>query len=232
MLCGLRRQAMAQFRVFISAVSSEFELARDALAADLQSFDDVTVKVQRSFRHDRTAETLLHKLRNYIEQCHAVICLVGARSGAGFPTAVEAAPFLGDLPPGVTEASYTQWEFFFALHFSKVPIVYVAKDAFRRSRRNPAIGDQSQLRALAIVLAFQRNTGHAHPRRDAAIANYRGLLALMGKRAAEIAAELATLPGEAGLELGRMPQRTAGYRVLAKPWHPRPTGCKERPRSG
>ena len=41
-------------------------------------------------------------------------------------------------------------------------------------------------RALAIFLAFQRDTGHAHPHRDAAIANYRGLLAAMGKTEAEI----------------------------------------------
>lgn len=141
---------MAQFRVFLSAVSSEFEAARDALATDLQSFDDVTVAVQRSFRHDHKAGTLLHKLRNYIEHCDGVICLAGTRSGAGFPTAVEAAPFLGDLPPGFTEASYTQWEFFFALHFGKVPVVYVAKDAFRRSRRNPAAGDRPDLQAAFL----------------------------------------------------------------------------------
>ena len=71
---------MAQFRVFLSAVSSEFGAARDALATDLQSFGDVTVAVQRSFRHDRNAGTLLHKLRNYIEHCDAVICLVGSRA--------------------------------------------------------------------------------------------------------------------------------------------------------
>ncbi len=33
------------------------------------------------------------------------------------------------------------------------------------------------LRALEIFLAFQRGTGHAHPHRDPATANYRGLLA-------------------------------------------------------
>jgi hypothetical protein len=36
---------MAGFRVFLSAVSSEFAGARDALANDLQGHDDVTVKV-------------------------------------------------------------------------------------------------------------------------------------------------------------------------------------------
>ena len=57
-------------------------------------------------------------------------------------------------------------------------------------------------RALAIVLAFQRNTGHAHPHRDVAIANYSGLLALVGKNEAEIDVELAALHHDAGLEPG------------------------------
>ena len=73
---------MAGFRVFLSAVTSEFGPARDALADDLQGHDDVTVRVQRSFRDDPGADTLLHKLRNYIAGCDVVVCLIGARSGA------------------------------------------------------------------------------------------------------------------------------------------------------
>jgi hypothetical protein len=170
--------AMTQFRVFLSAVSSEFESARDALANDLQSFDDVIVKVQRSFRHDHTAGTLLHKLRNYIEYCDAVICLVGSRSGAGFPTAVEASPFLGDLPPGVTEASYTQWEFFFARRFGRQMQVYFAKDTFRRSRRNPAAGDRPELQAAFVAhiesLGLQRTlVGDRHEFRAEALKDLR-----------------------------------------------------------
>ncbi len=57
-------------------------------------------------------------------------------------------------------------------------------------------------RALAIFLAFQRDTGHAHPYRDAAIGNYAALLAVMGKSEAEIAAALAALEREAGLDPG------------------------------
>ena len=55
-------------------------------------------------------------------------------------------------------------------------------------------------RMLAIFLAFQRDTGHAHPHRDAAIANYTGLLAAMGKTEAEIHASLVALAREAGLD--------------------------------
>jgi hypothetical protein len=54
-------------------------------------------------------------------------------------------------------------------------------------------------RHLVIFLAFQRDTGHAHPHRDAAIRNYAGLLDAMGRTQPEIAATLATLWHEAGL---------------------------------
>jgi hypothetical protein len=57
---------MDQFRVFVSAVTSGFGSARDALANDLQSHD-LIVRVQRCFRNDDKAGTLLHKLRNYLE---------------------------------------------------------------------------------------------------------------------------------------------------------------------
>jgi tetratricopeptide (TPR) repeat protein len=57
-------------------------------------------------------------------------------------------------------------------------------------------------RALAIFLAFQRATGHAHPHHDGAIANYTDLLGAMGKSEADIAAALAALWREAGLDPG------------------------------
>jgi hypothetical protein len=135
---------MAALRVFLSAVSSEFGSARDALANDLQSHD-VTVRVQRSFRHDGKADTLLHKLHNYIESCDAVVCLAGTRSGAGFPKPGEAAPFVDMLPDGFTEASYTQWEFFFARHFKRRCLVYFATNKFRRDKRVSPARDRPKL---------------------------------------------------------------------------------------
>ena len=71
-------------RIFLSAVSNEFAGARDALANRLQS-RGVQVAVQRSFRNDGKAGTLLEKLRRYIEGCDLVVCLMGAQSGVGFP---------------------------------------------------------------------------------------------------------------------------------------------------
>ena len=57
-------------------------------------------------------------------------------------------------------------------------------------------------RVVAIFLAFQRDTGHAHPHRDAAIKNYTVLLTAMGKSEAEITAALTALFREAGLGPG------------------------------
>jgi tetratricopeptide (TPR) repeat protein len=57
-------------------------------------------------------------------------------------------------------------------------------------------------RALAIFLTFQRDTGHAHPHRDTAIANYTALLTDMGRTEADIAATIAALHREAGLDQG------------------------------
>jgi hypothetical protein len=55
-------------------------------------------------------------------------------------------------------------------------------------------------RVLAIFFAFQHDTGHAHPHRDAAIQNYAGLRAAMGKDEADIAASIAALWQEADLD--------------------------------
>jgi len=57
-------------------------------------------------------------------------------------------------------------------------------------------------RALTIVLAFQRDTGQAHPHRHAAIASYRRLLTAMGRTEPDIAATIAALHREAGLDQG------------------------------
>jgi len=102
----------AEFRVFLSAVTSEFGLARDALAADLRSRDTL-VRVQSDFRQEADSDTTVKKLHDYIRDCSAVVCVIGVRSGA-CPPPPAAAPFLDKLPPDIYEASYTQWEFFLA----------------------------------------------------------------------------------------------------------------------
>jgi hypothetical protein len=95
----------AAFRVFLSAVTSEFGTARDAVANDLQS-RDLQLRVQRSFRQEPGADTLLRLLHDYIRECSAVVCVIGTRNGA-CPSLAEAAEFAHLLPSGITDASYT-----------------------------------------------------------------------------------------------------------------------------
>ena len=71
-----------RYRVFLSAVSSEFRRAREAVASDLRA-RGLEVKEQRDFRQEGDAPTTLHKLHDDIRDCAAVVCVVGMRSGAG-----------------------------------------------------------------------------------------------------------------------------------------------------
>jgi hypothetical protein len=118
----------ADFRVFLSAVTSEFGMARDALANDLQA-RDVQVRVQRSFRQEADSDTLLRLLHDYIAGCNAVVCVIGRRSG-GRPPPAAAAAFAHMLPPGISEASYTQWEFFFAQAHKRRLSLYLAEPEY------------------------------------------------------------------------------------------------------
>jgi hypothetical protein len=114
------------FRVFLSAVSSEFAQARSAVASDLRS-RGLEVKVQEDFRQEADADTTLRKLHNYIRDCDAVICLFGQRSGDGPPPAA-AEQFRDIVPADFPAPSYTQWEFFFARHYGKRLSIYIGKD--------------------------------------------------------------------------------------------------------
>lgn len=91
-------------KIFISAVSSEFESCRDALASDLRAVG-AEAKVQSDFTQG--PRTLLEKLEAYIDGCDRVILLVGNAYGAE--------PRPAEVPEGCPRRSYTQWEYFFAL---------------------------------------------------------------------------------------------------------------------
>jgi hypothetical protein len=136
----------AEFRVFLSAVTSEFGAARDAVANDLQA-RDLHLRVQRSFRQG--ADTLLRLLHDYIRDCSAVVCVVGARSGACPPPAAAAA-FAHLLPPGITKASYTQWEFFFAHAYQRRLLLYIAAADYRPDRDAPSDDDSPELQTAFI----------------------------------------------------------------------------------
>src|SRR5215469_14234258 len=126
-------------RVFLSAVTGEFSTARDAVANDLQA-RDLELRVQRSFRQEPGGDTLLRLLHDYIGECDAVVCVIGARSGACPPPAA-AAEFANLLPPGITEASYTQWEFFFARAHKRRLSLYIAATDYRPDQDQPISDD-------------------------------------------------------------------------------------------
>jgi hypothetical protein len=150
----------ADFRVFLSAVTSEFGLARDAVANDLQA-RNLQLRVQRSFRQEPSADTLLRLLHDYIRECSAVVCVIGMRSGA-CPLPAAAAEFANLLPPGITEASYTQWEFFFARAYKRRLSVYIAAADYRPDREAPS-GDDLPEPQKAFVKYIEAEGLHYTP---------------------------------------------------------------------
>lgn len=137
-----------EFRIFISAVTSEFGKAGDALAADLRSRDTL-VRVQSDFRQEADSDTTLKKLHDYIRGCSAVVCVIGARSGACSPPAA-AAPFLPTLSPGISEASYTQWEFFLARHYKRRLSIYIANADYVPDQPMPTGPDRPDLQQALL----------------------------------------------------------------------------------
>jgi tetratricopeptide (TPR) repeat protein len=142
------------YRVFLSAVSSEFATARNEIASDLTA-RGLTVKVQRDFRQESDTETTLAKLAKYIRECDAVVHVAGQRSGA-FPGEEEAKPFLQVLPPGVTRASLTQFEFHFARHFKRKCYIYIARPNFAPDKQNPTTDDEDPAAQAKHVLGLEK----------------------------------------------------------------------------
>jgi tetratricopeptide (TPR) repeat protein len=139
----------ADFRVFLSAVTSEFGAARDAVANDLQA-RDLQLRVQRSFRQEAESDTLLRLLHDYIAGCNAVVCVIGRCSG-GCPPPAAAAEFPDILPTSMTEASYTQWEFFFARKYKRRLSLYLATVDYRPDQDQPTGDDCPELQDAFIA---------------------------------------------------------------------------------
>ena len=138
----LPRMAERGYHVFLSAVTSEFGAAREAVAADLRA-RGLTVKVQRDFRHESGAHTTLDLLHNYIAACDRVVCIIGTRSGT-VPQAYQTSRYEHMLPDGIAEASYTQWEFLFARAHRKQPFLFVAGPDYK-PEEEPADGERPDL---------------------------------------------------------------------------------------
>jgi hypothetical protein len=114
-----------KYRVFLSAVSSEFGQARGELATYLIAHGHEPVW-QLAFPDHGNAETLQGALFDLVACCGAIICLHGQRSGSyppsGVAHALAAHPPSGEavkLPEELSEASRTQWECFFAKSLGK-----------------------------------------------------------------------------------------------------------------
>jgi tetratricopeptide (TPR) repeat protein len=133
------------YKVFLSAVTNEFGAVRDRIAADLRS-RGLTVKVQSDFRSEKGADTVLTLLHNYIRECDEVVCVVGQRSG-GVPQPAEVAPYLSRniLPDGIAEASYTQWEFFFARHHERELSIFFADEKYPAEQQPAPANDRPDL---------------------------------------------------------------------------------------
>jgi len=125
--------AQEQLKIFVSAVTSEFGKARDAVASDLRARGHI-VRVQSDFQQGPNNETLLGRLAEYIRDCNAVFCVVGKHCGSG-PPPRAAAEFAKALPDGIKEASFTQWEFFLARHYGRRTYVYVASEDYKADEK-------------------------------------------------------------------------------------------------
>ncbi|HEY1932578.1 MAG TPA: tetratricopeptide repeat protein [Acetobacteraceae bacterium] len=114
------------FRIYVSAVSSEFRSEHEAVVYDLVAAG-LEVTLQDRFRHSGDGATLLQRLNDAIRSCRAAIFLIGRQSGAS-PRDEEAAPFLELLPAGLRRASYAHWEFIFARHYGLQVSLYRANN--------------------------------------------------------------------------------------------------------
>jgi len=159
---------VAHVQIFLSAVSAEFEAYRDRVRREL-SLPNVTVKIQEEFVP--TGTETLDKLDLYIQDCDAVIHLVGNMTGAEaqwpsvalirerYPDFAERLPAVADaLVPGGPALTYTQWEAWLTLYHRKVLLIAKAADGAQRSPRYTLNAEQQarQQAHLARLAADER----------------------------------------------------------------------------
>jgi tetratricopeptide (TPR) repeat protein len=157
-------------KVFLSTVSDEFRAYRDQLRSDLTRHN-VEAKAQEDFK-DLGGDTL-DKLDVYIENCDAVVHLVGDMTGSTpldrdvdallvkHPDLAADLPPLGEALRDRAGVSYTQWEAWLALYHHK--LLFIAKAADKAERGpNYAPTDASraaQAAHLARLRALKRYPG-------------------------------------------------------------------------
>lgn len=134
------------YDAFVSAVTSECGTIRNLVAAELRK-QGLSVSVQSDFEHRPASVSVLRKLHDYIAHCAEIHCIIGGRGG-GFPPPDVAAEFPGVLPDGMAEASYTQWEYFFAMKYAPAQTwLYVALDAYEPDLAAPTGPDRPDVQA-------------------------------------------------------------------------------------
>ncbi|MGA9601926.1 MAG: tetratricopeptide repeat protein, partial [Methylocystis sp.] len=150
-------------KIFLSAVSKEFGLYRDALRRELNCPHLVEIVIQEDFKE--LGVKTLDKLDVLIAGCDAVIHLVGGMTGDP-PSETERLSLLRDnleLPQRLPELgkalsageaiSYTQWEAWLADHRRKPLVVAVAAEAL-------ASGTPESKAAQARHLERLKASGH------------------------------------------------------------------------
>lgn len=164
-------------KLFLSAVSNEFEAYRSLLAGDLKR-PTLDVAVQEDF--GVIDGTTLQKLDTYIRACDGVVHLIGKAVGA-IPETITVQALLArypDLPdklPPLAAAlalpdsgiSYTQWEAFLAIYHQRPIFVYRPTDfdlAHCDCPRAPrfaqdAAQEQAQREHYARIRALGRDRG-------------------------------------------------------------------------
>lgn len=172
------QSSSANKKLFLSAVSSEFESYLQLLAGDLKR-PALDVAVQEDFVV--SGGSTLQKLDDYVKACHGVVHLIGKATGATpevvtvqslltqYPDFAERLPALSDsLKQPDPEFSYTQWEAYLALYHRRPIFIYRPKDF--------EVKDVTCPREDRFVYdAVQEKSQHEHYQRICALGRDRGL---------------------------------------------------------
>jgi len=146
-------------RLFLSTVSKEFLLYREALRHALTR-KNVEVKIQEDFKHP--GQSTLAMLDDYITCCDAVIHLVGDMTGdappprdvtaflAKYPDLPKTLPPLGEVLDRGESVSYTQWEAWLALYHGRSLLITKGADAAQREATYVKSEDQRAAQAAHL----------------------------------------------------------------------------------
>ena len=168
-------------RLFLSCVSDEFGVYRDALRRALTR-PNVEVKVQEDFQ--ALGCDTLTMMEDYIKECEAVVHFVGEMTGSAPSDAAERAlvarhtDIQTRLPPRgpalVERAaiSYTQWEAWLAIYFNKALLIVQPSPGVDRGARfaSTDASRASQAEHLKRLRAMDRYPGAAFTSADNLIA--------------------------------------------------------------